>query len=712
LAPFLFVTNFHACSKIADVALSPSIIITSWNLAMASWLPQYEELINTPGLLESTLARYGRLLDGAGYAFWEWHLSDGSYQCTGSFWEKLGYKKAFETVTSPEMVQEYIHPDDFGYVYNVVVKHLRDDTPINMVYRIRAADGTYCWTQACASSTRDINGRVTYLTGVNFDLSHLKETEKALRMTEARYERILAASNDGIWEWSAIDGNTNPKKAGRVGNLHTSYSFWKHLGYTDEEVDALPEQERASIWHSHVHPYDFQRWVEVMRRHYKTREPFDIEYRMFGEKGKMFWMRSRGHSIFNTYGRAIMMSGINIDITELKESEERVRHAKEEAELANKSKTNFLSSMSHELRTPLNAILGFSRLMSSDETLSDGQRENAHYVHDAGRHLLRLINDVLDLAQIESGKLSLSMEQLQPAKMVEESFNYCKASAEERNISFHFETGDLSEVYISVDPIRLRQCLLNLIHNAIKYNIDGGHIDVTFLEVKGDLEIAVKDTGPGIPAEKQGSLFEMFNRLGAERSSIEGSGIGLVISRELAMAMDGDLIYHDDDTPGACFKLYFPIVNRMDQEQETTSALLAETKKTLDIKFSTPKNVFYIEDNISNIRLLESWLKPYSQVIFKTQIDPMLGLYEVRKNLPDMILLDINLPEISGYDILKILKQDPLTKQLPVVAISASAMESDIKKGLEVGFDAYLTKPLDIDKLSGVFNHYFSGEPA
>jgi CheY-like chemotaxis protein len=300
------------------------------------------------------------------------------------------------------------------------------------------------------------------------------------------------------------------------------------------------------------------------------------------------------------------------------------------------------------------------------------------------------------------------MEQIQPAKLVVDSFNYCKNHADDRNISFNFSSGELEDVFVSVDPIRLRQCLLNLIHNAIKYNVEGGHIEAKFSESKGDLEISITDTGPGIPKEKQDSLFEMFNRLGAERSTVEGSGIGLVISRELAMAMNGDLVYQDTESQGACFKLLFPIVKGVNQEQSVTRMLNSENQQSLEFNFSIPKNVYYIEDNISNIRLLESWLRPHSQVNFKTQIDPMLGLYEVRKEVPDLILLDINLPEISGYEILKILKHDPLTKHLPVVAITASAMETDIKKGIEMGFDDYLTKPLEINKLSDVFNRYFA----
>jgi PAS domain S-box-containing protein len=677
---------------------------------MSLWLPDDTTLLANPELLKESLSRYRRLLHGDGYAFWEWGMHNGTYRCGGSFWEKLGYESVDDSVTSIDSVQEYVHPDDFAYVYKVVLDHLRHNSPIDMVYRIRAKDGTYYWTQASASSTRDEQGLVTYLTGVNFDLSHLKDTEKALRLSEARHERVLTSSNDGIWEWSATDANEVPTKAGRRGEFHTSHSFWAHLGYSEGEVDSLPEDERLSIWRSHVHPHDLPKLNHAMLRHIASRTPFDFEYRVFGEQGEMFWLRARGTSIFNTHGRLILMSGININITEVKEFEERLLKAKEDAERANRSKSNFLSSISHELRTPLNAILGFSRLFESDQKLSKLQRENATYINEAGHYLLQLIDDVLDLAQIEAGKLSLSMEPVEPASLVGSSFLYCKAMARDRNISLEVDFGQLQGCNVRADAVRLRQCLLNLLSNAIKYNVDGGRVDVSFKEVSGDLEISVKDTGPGIPADKQASLFEMFNRLGAERSTIEGSGVGLVITRQLVTAMGGNLEYCHQSAPGACFKIYFPLLD--EQPQELVPQMVVGRDQVMSLNFTDTKTIFYIDDNPSNIRLLGAWLQPYKELNLLCEADPMLGLYKIRTKLPDMILLDINLPGISGYDLLKILKQDPLTQHLPIVAMTANAMAEDVEYGRKMGFDEYLTKPLDIDKLALVLNFLFDRQAA
>ena len=672
---------------------------------MSLWLPEDQQLLDSPQLTEQMLARYRRLLNSDHYVVWEWTLERGLYICEGNFWEKLGYRGIKDRMLNIESFEEYIHPDDWDSMNNAVLEHLKHDTPINIVYRTKAADGSFYWTQVCASSTRNERGRVVYLTGANFDLSHLKEAEKALYLSQSRHERVLASSNDGIWEWSATDVNENPERAGLVGNLHTSHSFWTHLGYSQDEADALPENERLAIWGSHIHPDDKQEIRRALSEHHRNRTPITLEYRIFGEGGNMFWLRTRGSGIFNSHGRMILMSGINIDITQEKESEERIRAAKEAAERANRLKSNFLSSISHELRTPLSAILGFSRLLSSDETLDPSHCSNATYIHNAGQHLLQLINDVLDLAQIEAGKLSLSKEILRPVELINESLRYCESLAQEKGITMNLHVNDCEDTRIYADPARLQQCLLNLINNAIKYNYDGGTVDVVLTGLRGDLEISIRDTGPGVPQEKQPFLFEMFNRLGAERSSVEGSGIGLVISQQLAIAMGGKLIYSDEVKAGACFKLLFPVAN-----ERYDSALVVQDStggKQIDLAFSNKKRIMYIEDNNSNIHLLKSWLGVYPQLSLNVATDPFVGLYQLRSALPDLILLDVNLPRLNGYDVLKILKQDVRTKHLPVIALSASAMENDIEQGLKMGFDEYLTKPLDVDQLSSVLNHFF-----
>ena len=676
---------------------------------MSNWLPDEDrQCFQNPELFHEVMARYRRVLGGDGYAFWEWGLHNNTYKCGGSFWQKLGYTSEIEAINTVDSAQEYIHPDDFHYVNTIILDHLRFNKPINMVYRIKAADGTYCWTQANATSTRDENGRVTYITGVTFDLSHLKETEKALRLSEARHERVLSASNDGIWEWSALDANDSPKKAGRVGKFHTSYSCWEPLGYSADEVDAIPETQRLDVWKSHIHPDDLPKINGAIRNYFVSREPMDIEYRVFADGGKMLWMRSRGTGGFNSFGRLIVFSGVNIDITQLKESEERVRLAKVEAEKANQSKSRFLSNMSHELRTPLNAIIGFSQLLGSGENLTEQQKEHVNCINDAGRHLLQLINDVLDLAQVEVGKLSLSMETMDPVIVAKDCFNYFKPIASKRNIDLHLSVDKAETVGIKADVVRLRQCLLNLLSNAIKYNFDYGSIYIDIKHQDQSLIIDVRDTGPGIPSDRVKDLFRVFNRLGAENSAIEGSGIGLVITQQLTEAMGGKINYCDEWQQGGCFRLTFPVSDQPIPDLSFNSVVATPEQ----LIFDHPINLIYIEDNIANIKLLEAWLAPYPQIQLTAESDPIIGLHRIRSSIPDIVLLDIHMPELSGTEILSVLKGSPLTDSIPVVALSASAMEKDIKKGQALGVDAYLTKPLDIQKLLGIFNNLFASEAA
>jgi PAS domain S-box-containing protein len=681
---------------------------------MSLWLPEDDILFRSPEVLEQALDRYRRILNGSSYAFWEWGLQDNSYSCGGGFWSKLGYETVDEAVTCIENVQEYIHPDDYKMVNEVVLNHLRSDTPLNVVYRIKAKDGSYWWTQTCGHSIRDDVGRVTYLSAVNFDLSYIKDTEQTLRLSEARYERILSASNDGIWEWSIDDDN-------ETGFSYTSYSCWQHLGYTEDEVDALPESERLIIWRSYIHPDDLLKMHKALTRHFTLKEPFDVEYRMFGQGGQLFWMRARGQAVFNGDGRAVLMSGINIDMTELKAAEERVRKAKDDAEKANNAKSIFLSSMSHELRTPLNAIMGFSQLAIKDTGLSSPQRESAKQIYSAGEHLLGLINDVLDLAQVESGKITLDLEPVLLKRIIKDCFTLVSPLAEQREINLVFSESEMDSIYVYADSMRLKQSLLNVINNAVKYNVYGGRVLVSLKQEENYLCIVIEDTGGGISPEKQKQLFQPFNRLGAEYSAIEGSGIGLVVTKQLVEKMQGKLSYHDaifncdKEKTGSGFTIQLPIMASENSsalvediaDNNLVDGLSADESVRLAV-LQRHQSLIYIEDNLPNIYLMRAFLSEYSQLSLRCCVDPLVGLHAIRSQLPDLIMLDVNLPYVSGIDLVKLIKSDNTIRHIPVIAVSANAMPFDIQKAKEAGFDDYLTKPVDINSLIHRLNQFLA----
>jgi len=342
---------------------------------------------------------------------------------------------------------------------------------------------------------------------------------------------------------------------------------------------------------------------------------------------------------------------------------------------------------------------------------SENHQEQAQQIYQAGDHLLRLVNDVLDLAQIEAGKISLQIEPVLPSRLVEECLVLVKPLAAARQIKLSFDPNHYQDDYVLADPVRLKQCLLNLINNAVKYNQEAGCVDVVFERHAECLDIAIKDTGKGISKDQQAELFQPFNRLGAEHSSIEGSGIGLVITKELVENMQGALTYDDDRAEGACFSLCLPFAEPMD-----SGALLADIAhvggKSSNLLFNEQQSILYIEDNQQNIQVLESMLSVYPQIHLNCQSDPFLGLYYARSQAVDLIILDINLPEMSGLDLVKVIKADDVTSHIPVIALSANAMPYDIIKGKEAGFDQYLTKPVKLPKLVGVLNQYLSKKAA
>lgn len=400
-------------------------------------------------------------------------------------------------------------------------------------------------------------------------------------------------------------------------------------------------------------------------------------------------------------------TNLHEEIVERKRAEKELLHAKEQAEVANKAKSDFLSNMSHELRTPMNAILGFGQLLEFDNTLTDENKDYVKEILNAGNHLLELINEVLDLAKIDSGAIYLSLEQVDACHVIDECLSLVTILADKRDITFSIV--GLKSALVRADRTRLKQALLNLISNAIKYNRQGGSVQI---EVKAEgadrVRLLVTDTGKGLTSEQLSYLFKPFNRINAENSGIEGTGIGLTITRRIVGLMGGTVDVKSDVDIGSTFWIELPVEYL---SEEPLNQHRRHTNRKLDSSSASTaaQTVLYLEDNPANLMLVSKIIGRRKHVHLVTAHTPELGIEMALKHKPELILLDINMPGMDGYQVLKILKADNSLRTIPVVAITANAEPRDIKRGMGAGFTDYITKPIDVirfyailDKLLGV----------
>ena len=386
---------------------------------------------------------------------------------------------------------------------------------------------------------------------------------------------------------------------------------------------------------------------------------------------------------------------IGADNSVRKQVEAELTNAKAAAEKANLAKSDFLSNMSHELRSPLNAILGFAQLMESDPVpQSATQKESTGQILQAGWYLLDLINEILDLALIESGKLMMSLEPMSLDEVMLECQTMMDLQAQKSGIKLSF-TPLAEPCFVRADRTRVKQIMLNLLTNAIKYNRPGGTVVVECtLQSAERVRISVRDTGAGLPAEKLAQLFQPFNRLGQQAGGEEGTGIGLVMTKRLTELMGG--VIGVESTPGVGSVFWVELV-RDNQPRLPGGAdhLLSQHVEPIAAE-SALRTLLYVEDNPANLRLVEHLIARRPGLRLLSAADATMGIALARQHQPEVILMDINLPGISGIRALKLLREDPLTRHIPVIAISANAMPHDIRKGLEAGFFRYLTKPIKV----------------
>ena len=535
---------------------------------------------------------------------------------------------------------------------------------------------------------------------------HIKELERLNRSLEeqARQAELLAREQSIILNAIPIGASFLKDRVIQTANP----AFDRIMGYQPGETLGMNTLE--------LYP-DRETYEKVGSDAYATVAKggtYTTESLMKRKDGTLFWCSIMGQAVnpLKLEDGSIWMLQ---DISERKlaehmlvESNRQLEEAREQAETANRAKSEFLSRMSHELRTPMNAIVGFTQLLedSPDHPLSDDQKDSLHEISTAGAHLLELINEILDLARIESGRLVLSLEPLELGDLCRECLSLLAPLADQRGIALSASIPP--ELRLLADRRRLRQVLLNLISNGIKYNREAGTVEIGCEIPAGSVvRIMVRDSGTGIDPEFLPRLFLPFERAAAVDGLIEGTGIGLVLAKRLTEAMGGTIGVESTPGSGSLFWVDLPVTERMGELEASPDA----PTMPLTVASARERVVLYVEDNPANMRLVKKIISGLGGIHLLTAETAEEGLQLARTSRPHLILLDINLPGMDGFEALYYLKESPATRDIPVVAVTANAMPDQVNRIMEAGFTDCLTKPINLQRFVAVVDELLEKMP-
>lgn len=552
-------------------------------------------------------------------------------------------------------------------------------------FEMQAQHKSGSWFAAEIAVIQSGEGKQKTFTAFVADISQRKEAEGKL----ALFRKVFDASSQCV----VI---TDAKGHGLYQNL----AHEKALGYSDEEL--------AGEFFTRAFPPETAQATETLIKTSVVETGSWNDILIFRRKdGSQFTSRSSIGSIVDANGQIQYVFNIFTDITDILAGREALRVAKEDAENANRAKSDFLSNMSHELRTPLNAILGFAQMLEMDNKLGVAHKDNVKEIVRGGRHLLHLVDEVLDLSEIEAGKVTLALESVRYSDVIDEAWSLVAPLALAQKVTLHKDVS--RQMVVRANRTRLKQVALNLLSNGIKYNRQGGEIAVRTLYSDAEtVRLEVTDTGVGIAADRIEDVFQAFIRLGDPEGLTEGTGIGLNISKQLVEMMAGRIGVISQLAVGSTFWVELPL-GTPDATDSFDGA-----QKVLPSQQATPRSqcVLCIDDNPVNLKLIGQILVKRPAIELVTAPTPGLGIQLALSRQPDLILLDINMPGMDGYQVLEVLKNYERTKYIPVIAVTANATPRDIELGGAVGLADYLTKPLNIKKFLATIDLWLAKEAA
>jgi PAS domain S-box-containing protein len=650
--------------------------------------------------------RFSLLTGAAGIGYWQFEGDS-----VRPFWSEplrvlhglLPHERA---PTFGEWLRHWVHPGDRADISRQFAAwRASDRDDLSVALRLKRRDGAVRHVMAHARAGSQPRRGLQY--GLVIDLTERRAAELALRGATER--AALAANGVGLGTWE-LDLDTDQA-------LWDS-QMWRLRGRTPQGA-AMSEPERLAC----VHPDDRDKTVQRIHAAEDQRAVLEHEFRVVWPDGQVRWLASRSVERVDPETGARRRYGVNWDITDLRTAAQ-AHQEREIARRESQAKSQFLARMSHELRTPLNAVLGFAQLMAEKETAADPasseRLQHLEHIRAAGKHLLTLINDALDLSALQTGELRIELQPVALAPLVAQTLPMIGplAPAGDATPPIRLHIGDLDH-HVLADAVRLRQILINLLNNAVKYNRQGGEVRIEASQRGERVVLRVSDTGLGMDDEQLGHLFEPFNRLGFEprgafgHVAIEGTGIGLSIVKALVEGMGGTIQVESALGLGTAFEVHLQAagvsagVASAAPVEASLAPLAAQDAAPAPDPARGRRQLLYIEDNPVNALIVGELLARRTDVTLHVAVDGTSGLAQAMAQRPALILLDMQLPDFDGFEVLRRLKADPVTASIPCIAVSANAMPQDIERALQAGVADYWTKPLDLQAFMAALDRMF-----